>query len=902
MQYFGYVPSMISGLLAQYLFLIGLMLHHDFANAIPQDPCTPKDHLGKEFVVGFLEAPPDISPQLYIVGSRRSSRVVIYTTKGNFSLDVTAYAPIKTVDLIYPDFVGSSAMLVISEHDVSVYGVDRGAQTMDSFLALPVDALGTEYYIMSYDIPTRVARDKRGSQFMVMAAHHGTSVVINFTGRATCAGQLVRSPLEVTLNRLQTITCISADEDLTGTHVVSSKPVGVVSGNRCANVPKNQRYCDHLVEQLPPVSSWDTRFITSSLNGRSGGDRFRVIASRNNTLVQTTTSAGSFILQAGEFKELEVASNLSAAIVSDYPILVMQYSKGGNIDGTGADPFMMLVPGVGQFLGEALVPTVTAATRPNLTNNFNIIIDCSSKDNLYHGIFHFPEADFVPASTATESLLGKRYCITHQGLTSRNQGLYFLEDRLSGFNSFTVLVYGYSLVGIEAYGMPAGLVLRNNSCPTPPMRIKSTPPPPAGIVCPTVGSPVPQMATRNSDVVNYNAPEFPLDHTVNDVNTEPTTGVNPNKQPTSRGNYLTVAIIIAMFSSVIIIILIIYICVLRRRLRRLMDERKALGQLRLSSMQVGPDGYIDLDGSQISQREYMTLNNTDGVWRVGKVRRVDRNLFRSFSGATGKSSSPATGQCNGKTPCVEGSFRDRRLTSTESTPQDQATATGLTRQFSITESCGGVSQSNGSTAALISLSRHGSICEETSMDSFPKLRPLAPNRCSSNRHTSVHLDSFAHGDLLQTRRQRKPLWRSVSNPGVNPFSSVHGDVKVLYEVPKNNRPLTTTGTVSSTSTHYDRPRRQRTSSEEISPAASIFLTQFPNTLSSKQDDGYMSMKDPRTSVSSQASGSHQGDVSQTSASIATSMLDKAYTSIPDENFNNANDAGDTDSTDYTELY
>ncbi|XP_054759425.2 uncharacterized protein LOC129265457 [Lytechinus pictus] len=857
--------------------------------------------MGTEFVIGFLEAMmPDVSPHIYIVGSRRSTSVVIYTKQGNYTLNITPYQPVQSLDLMNAAIAGSEAIVVKADHEVSVYGIDRG-NSMDSFLALPTDALGYEYYVVTYELATRIKRDDRGSQFMVISTDHDTRIRINFrpNNYAVCNGQIIYSGREVPLTKLQTLHCLDQDYDLTGTHIVSNKPIAVLSGNKCANVPKNNRYCDHLVEQLPPVSSWEKEFITSPLKGRSHGDRFRVIAARNLTVVRTTTTDSYFILNAGQFRELDVGSNSSTAIVANSPILVMQFSKGGNVDGTGADPFMMLVPGIEQFVSEALIPSISVASGPELTNNINIVIDCNAKSSLFHGIFHFPEDNFLNASHTTEEMLKRKFCIKQHSLVHNPSGVYFLEDRYSGYNSFSVLVYGYSSgEGNEAYGMPAGLVLRNNSCVRrTPARLTSTVPP--GIMCTTYGPQLQQISRsdHNVDVVS----NFINDHTVSGVQTEPTTGQNL-KSPTRGGNYLTVAIIIGMFSFVIITILAVYVCYLKRKIRRLEAERKTFGQLQLSSMLVGPDGYIDLDGSQISQREYMTLNNTDGVWRVGKVRRVDRAMFRSLSATNGKSTSPAN-RCNGQSGNGEGSFRDRMLTASESAPHDITTTSGIRRQPSTSESCGGMSQANGSTAALISISRQGSISEEPKVDSFPMLRPLGSNRAST-KHTSIHIDSELHPDLVPSRRQRKHLWRSVSNPGTNPFSGAHGDLKVYYEVPRNNRPLTTgnvSSSNSSTSQHYDRPRRQRTNSEEISPAASIFLTNFPNSLSSRHDDGYMSMKDPRASVSSQASGSQVGDISHASASTANSMMDKAYSSIPDENFNNANDTGDTDSTDYTEL-
>ena len=280
----------------------------------------------------------DNNPYMYIVGSHHETPVNIYSELSghNVTLQITHAHPIRAVNLANFAIPGSGAIQVTTEHDVSVYGVDRG-NSMDSFLALPIDALGTEYYVISYEISPRVQRDRRGSQFMVMAAHQNTRVKIRLTRDAICNGELSGKYIDVTLNKLETIHCISRDYDLTGTHIVANKPVGTLSGNKCAYVPSNERYCDHLVEQLPPVSSWGFEFITSPLKGRSRGDRFRVMAAKNNTLVRTSASVGSFTLQAGEFREFEVESNSSAAVVSDQPILLVQYSKGTQIVHTEAN-------------------------------------------------------------------------------------------------------------------------------------------------------------------------------------------------------------------------------------------------------------------------------------------------------------------------------------------------------------------------------------------------------------------------------------------------------------------------------------------------------------------------------------------------------------------------------------
>ena len=47
----------------------------------------------------------------------------------------------------------------------------------------------------------------------------------------------------------------SSQEDVTGYYVNTSRPVEILSGHSCANVPQNVAYCDYMVEQVSRAKS-----------------------------------------------------------------------------------------------------------------------------------------------------------------------------------------------------------------------------------------------------------------------------------------------------------------------------------------------------------------------------------------------------------------------------------------------------------------------------------------------------------------------------------------------------------------------------------------------------------------------------------------------------------------------
>ena len=78
---------------------------------------------------------------------------------------------------------------------------------------------------------------------------------------------------------------LQSQRDLTGTRVISNRPVAVMSGSKCANIPVDVSACDHLVEYLPPTDRWGIEFILATFLARMSGDYFRVVGCEPETYV-----------------------------------------------------------------------------------------------------------------------------------------------------------------------------------------------------------------------------------------------------------------------------------------------------------------------------------------------------------------------------------------------------------------------------------------------------------------------------------------------------------------------------------------------------------------------------------------------------------------------------------------
>ncbi|XP_066269367.1 IgGFc-binding protein-like [Branchiostoma lanceolatum] len=346
-----------------------------------------RDNRGTEFLVVFTEnmLRQQHPPKLFITGTvTQDTAVTVEAPFKSFTQSLTVkYGQVSIVEIprdieLRGTSKASKAIRITSDAEIVVYGVFTEQASSDAFLALPVDVLGDEYYTAGYH--------PRGepSEFAVVGVEDGTTVTITTTQKVkgNIDGQKFErgSTKTLTLNRMEAVQ-LQSDNDLTGSHITSDKPVAVFSGNKFTTVPQISGTGDHLVEQLPPVNTWGRRFVTVPLEGRTGGDVFRVVAAKDNTQVRLSGSQ-SRTLQAGEFWEMDIPSDEYHMINASEPIMVLQFSKTGrNVDRTDTDPFMMYLPPIEQFAADYAFATADLIS--GTTKNYvSIVLRTDELDGL----------------------------------------------------------------------------------------------------------------------------------------------------------------------------------------------------------------------------------------------------------------------------------------------------------------------------------------------------------------------------------------------------------------------------------------------------------------------------------------------------------------------------------------
>ena len=352
-----------------------------------------------------------------------------------------------------------------SEGNLIVYGGHFQQGTSDSFLVLPnqQDVQNSYKYIAASYFS---ALHGQNSSVAIIAQHNNTQISITPKMDTTIGDTLTLSgaTTNILLQEGETFLVRSKD-DLTGLLVVSNHPLAMLSGHECTNVPVSVGACDHLVEQIPPVSSWGRLFATAPLKGRQAYDVFRILASENLTMVVVNCTLSNdqpvmsnvtskYLINEGHFVEFRVSSSQFCLIEGSDRILVLQYSAGRDADYKTGDPTMIVVPAVSQYCNDYSLPTIQPGDNSfNFTHYMNIFIPAQ---------YYQPDHIFLDDQLLSSYSLNFT-AIAQDGVpqvyaaqVDLTEGVHTLH-RADAEAVLGVIMYGFSYY--TSYGHPGGLNL-----------------------------------------------------------------------------------------------------------------------------------------------------------------------------------------------------------------------------------------------------------------------------------------------------------------------------------------------------------------------------------------------------------------------------------------------------------
>ena len=244
---------------------------------------------------------------------------------------------------------------------ITVIGQSLGARSSESFFALPIIWLNDGAYIYyAISVPkTTVFDSSFNSSILIVGTENNTIFNLTVMQSATITMSTITTldlipsiQYSFTINRLQT-AYITSLQDLSGTKVISDKPITVSTGHECANIPWNIAYCNHLVEQIPPTALWGTYHYIAPLAHKTSYS-IKILAAQNFTDINIycNNTQQFYTINEGEFVNKTLSMQEYCAINSNKKVLVAQFSHGEGYFTAIGDPMMTLVPSTNQYLNE----------------------------------------------------------------------------------------------------------------------------------------------------------------------------------------------------------------------------------------------------------------------------------------------------------------------------------------------------------------------------------------------------------------------------------------------------------------------------------------------------------------------------------------------------------------------
>lgn len=259
--------------------------------------------------------------------------------------------------LVVPNITGISnnVVTVTSAEPVSIAALDAKFQSSESFSVQPVSALGTSYLVSSY---TKLAEGLTGL-FCIVATEFGTTVTISAPTSGGSSDAPAPKTRTITLNRGEVYTYVapfdeSASSDPSGTRIVASAPVAVISGHSCAYVPAKCEACNPLYEQLVPTLTFGVQTFIPPIAQRAES-MIRVMATAEPATISVNGALPVTIMPGMWWEARRDA--MPVHVTSDVPVQVALFGMGFRSGDSIGDPCMIMVPPHEQFAREQLITT-----------------------------------------------------------------------------------------------------------------------------------------------------------------------------------------------------------------------------------------------------------------------------------------------------------------------------------------------------------------------------------------------------------------------------------------------------------------------------------------------------------------------------------------------------------------
>lgn len=376
-------------------------------------------------------------------------------------------------ELPKPDSVWENMGIRITSNDpIACYALTRHKNSSDGFVIQSVTNLGKEYIISSFADHGDNTTEWYPGYVAITAAYDKTKVKFFMGGNenSRTTGGLTPGDSGQWNMHAGDVLLIASEgygSDLTGSRVSATKPVSVVSGNFCAEVPIGASPCNIVQSMELPIHTWGKEYLVPNIIKRKKNSILKIFAKEPNTKIFLDNNTIGYIKNSGGTEgdgyfsiRAETEQIKPIVISADKEISVTQYNTSSSDDESMSHPFMLTLTPFEQFSKEVAFPTPGIRGGYGFLENYvNICYEPTEFGTIPYdlefatveaGVYAWIKIVNISPNPGTPFIKlsnGKQYY--SKNLLLPGDGIY----RIRSEKPFSAYVYGNSLS--TSYGFPA---------------------------------------------------------------------------------------------------------------------------------------------------------------------------------------------------------------------------------------------------------------------------------------------------------------------------------------------------------------------------------------------------------------------------------------------------------------
>ena len=412
-------------------------------------------------------------------------RVILSGNEVQAYVNTNGSATGHPAETVYP----GAGLRITSKAPIVVYVCVKISFTSDAYLAIPTSGWGREYVVNTYQAHNWTMPGRNlASMCTILAAYDNTKVFFTLVGNGitqTMGGMKIGQTKQFQMNKGDVVAIASSvivGSTLAGSRVVASKPIGVVSGVQCADVPSDRPWCDHIIEMELPVNTWGTTYHMTKNFNRTAGPFFQLFAKEPNTSVFVNganiaflgTKPQTSVADWGEYNQYGTqwsGTNGNFVVSADKPISMTMFNQGQSLDNVVNDPYQIVYSPMQQYQNQIIFSTPGVGDGAGFSQNYlNLVYSLDQNnampDHLEWGDLEGTDIRWTkfkdrwgsgPSHIYPGLQDGKKWAVKNISLPG--DGVYHVRCK----EKFAA--YSYGMSSYDSYGFPTSVALFDLSSP-----------------------------------------------------------------------------------------------------------------------------------------------------------------------------------------------------------------------------------------------------------------------------------------------------------------------------------------------------------------------------------------------------------------------------------------------------